>query len=227
MHRRRILQHQADQIFGADEERGRGKWPGQRSVYHRFFPYLLVGERHGLEMMRQIAVLIRVSRLQRRDLLDRRNSRFREIGGLVVGIMNPRAHGFRLGIEIGKDADHVVAEAAIGGNLRLGDQLAVAAELGHLDAEYASSRVSHNGDAGQPVDLFATGIGGESFHGSHAGTPASPQAAWPTSSSTSRTAPGAAAAYPSAPIRSAKACEIGPPPTMTLKRERRLAFSSS
>jgi hypothetical protein len=137
-------------------------------------------------MVRQVAVSVRIGRPQGADAIGGIDGGRLQVGGLVVGVMHARAHRFGLRVEIGEDANHVVAEAAVGGHLRIGDQLSVAAKLGDLHADHARGGVADDRHAGQPVDRLAAAVRREAFDGRH-------QAASPASCFTSFTAPGAEA----------------------------------
>jgi hypothetical protein len=89
-----------------------------------------------------------IRRFKRNDLLHGVNRRLGEIRRLVIRVVNVRSHRFSLGIEIGEDADHVIAKAPVGGNLRVCQQPSVAAELRDPRTNHARRRVTHDWHTG-------------------------------------------------------------------------------
>jgi hypothetical protein len=147
---------------------------------------------HRFEMLRQVAVLVWISRLQRSDLVRSGNGRRGEIGGFVFGIMNLCPHRLGLGVKVGEDADDIIAEPAISGDLRISDEPAVAAKFRDLDAQHSRRRVADDGNTRQAIHRLAAMVGGKPFNRCQA--VAAHQAATPMSCLTSFTAAGAPAA---------------------------------
>src|SRR5208337_3631738 len=103
--------------------------------------------------------------------------------------MNPCAHRLGLGIQVGEDTDDIVAEPAVGGDLRVGDEPAIAAKLRDLYAQHARRRVADDRNTRQTIQRLAATVSGESFDGCQA--IAAHRAASPTRCLTSFTAAGA------------------------------------